>query len=848
MVDFETGRLYLHNTFIATEFFHVLGVYAQQPATLRLLKDQLRHQTPAFWDIPVSDDGLRMLSDHLQHYSGKDRPVAWLQLYDYSEGPWREIFPRLNFHRDAMGRQQNLLLVIAGPPELLTLFEERAHDLHSIAYHTTFEDPQPQRAARGTLRWLHLSDFHFRAEEYWQQRLPLKALENKLRELVEKGQKPHLVCITGDIAYTGAAAEYEQATKFFQKVSEILGVDQKRFFVVPGNHDVDRNAIKKLHNWLLNPVEDAGTLDELMSDATMMQAIVARQRNFIDFTARLLGGARGWSLEQPWRADKIEAAGWQVGVMQLNKVWAGGLDSDKGRLYFGERQLLDQLALVQDCDLVFALCHHPLSYLADFDEQRTRDLLAGQVQFLLRGHLHRNDARALGAADTLEFAAGAILEHDPHYVGFMLGELEPSGDGRLHLFRYSSTGQGFWAADTLFSQAAPEGRWSFKFKPRNQMSGPETSPSREAQWAQRYRQAVLGYYGSLHFIGLARTGQRSDGPLDKLFVPLLLKEDAIGSNQELTTEALALQLNGASTVSAVALGDPGSGKTTLCQYLAHQLASDPEGKLPFLLPFRLYTQLGQDFSLLEFLRGHLAKEFVLDLELDVIKRWLSDGRAVLLLDGMDEVSDPLQRVTMRDRILAFRQVFPRTSLFITSRVAGYDEAGLKAPFRHWRLAPFSDLDQEQFAVRWYAAQSLPADQDAAERATLLIADLKAFASARELARNPMLATLLALVHATQARLPRQRAELFRVCVETLLITWPARRGSQFAGCASQDLRRWLERIAWWFQTARAGVKIQDFLISGPDRGIMVKRAALLAYLEGKIAGDAGLQEIGRAHV
>ncbi len=839
-MDFETGTRYFHHSFIATTSYHVLGIYARQAATLRRVKDQFRQLSPVFWEIPVSEEGMRTFSQHLQHYRGADRPVAWLQLYDYSHDPWREFLPRLNFQRDAIGRQQPVFLAIVGPPELEELFSERAKDLYSIAYHTNLEDPLPAPPVREKLRWLHLSDFHFQAKDDWSVRLPLRALERKLRELVAANLKPQLVFITGDIAYSGRAEEYEQATKFFKTLAEILELDPQHFFLVPGNHDVDRSAIKPIHDWLLRPVVNADTLRQLMDDPEMMAILVARQKPFIAFTAQFLGGARGWSSERPWRADTIDVAGWKIGVMQLNKVWAGGLASDKGRLYFGERQLLDQLEVVRACDLTFALCHHPLAYLADFDEQRTRELLAGQVQFLLRGHLHRNDARALGAGDTLGLATGAILEHDPHYVGFALGELAPTGEGTLHLFRYSAQGQGFWAADTLFSLDAPEGRWSFRIKPRQQ-AAPTPNPDRlEQHEARRYRQAVLGYHSSLHFIGPAQKSKSNHAPIEKLFVPLSLKAEA--GEGELTTPGLELQLNEPEVVHMVVLGDPGSGKTTLCKYLAHQLAANPMGKLPLLLPFRLYVARNRDQGILEFLRDHLSQELALDLYLDLLKGWLADGDAVLLLDGMDEVGDPLHRITMRDRIQAFHSAWPKTSLLLTSRVAGYDEARVTEPFRHWRLEPFSDQAQERFAMHWYQAQNLPADQTAEERAYQLIAELRNSRPARELARNPLLATLLALVHHQQSSLPRQRLDLFKKCIDTLLVTWPERRGTSFKDCSPADLRLWLTWIAAWFQAVRTGqAEGHDFRPDRPERALMVKSSALLAFL-GQALGRAGRAE------
>jgi predicted MPP superfamily phosphohydrolase len=87
-----------------------------------------------------------------------------------------------------------------------------------------------------TIRWLHLSDTHFREDELWDRRATLKALITKVGELKEKGLAPDLVFVTGDIAWSGKPKEYEQATRFFHELNKVLELDPKdRWFLVPGN-------------------------------------------------------------------------------------------------------------------------------------------------------------------------------------------------------------------------------------------------------------------------------------------------------------------------------------------------------------------------------------------------------------------------------------------------------------------------------------------------------------------------------------------------------------------------------------------------------------------------------------
>ena len=136
-----------------------------------------------------------------------------------------------------------------------------------------------------------------------------------------------------------------------------------------------------------------------------------------------------------------------------------------------------------------------------------------------------------------------------------------------------------------------------------------------------------------------------------------------GGEERVMTETVTVSVNEAlrEHKRLVVLGDPGSGKTTLLRYLALVYARDmdrqtnlvqqkldlPEkGILPILLPLRkigafLQTQrndgtLGHKL-LLQFLHNYLKNERI-DIPLTFFDDYLTSGKAVILLDGMDEVA------------------------------------------------------------------------------------------------------------------------------------------------------------------------------------------------------------------
>jgi predicted NACHT family NTPase len=108
------------------------------------------------------------------------------------------------------------------------------------------------------------------------------------------------------------------------------------------------------------------------------------------------------------------------------------------------------------------------------------------------------------------------------------------------------------------------------------------------------------------------------------------------------------------------------------------------------------------------------------------------------------------------------------------------------------------------------------DRGAADLAAALEAD----ARVRALARNPMLATLIALVHRYEAHLPGERAALYNICVKTLLETWPSARRRTFREIDAGLQRAYLEALALRMQRQR----------SAGDKEVVIERGALVDAL------------------
>ena len=155
-----------------------------------------------------------------------------------------------------------------------------------------------------------------------------------------------------------------------------------------------------------------------------------------------------------------------------------------------------------------------------------------------------------------------------------------------------------------------------------------------------------------------------------------------------------------------------------------------------------------------------------------VDRTLRNGEVLLLVDGLDELSDTSARAAFVRNLRTFLAVYPNVSLVVTSREAGFRYvAGLLATVcLHTRLADFEADDIRRLSVAWH--REVIGDRPD------VIADAESLASTiadndriRLLSVNPLLLTTLLLVKRWVGQLPTRRSVLYGKAVEVLLMTW-----------------------------------------------------------------------------
>lgn len=94
------------------------------------------------------------------------------------------------------------------------------------------------------MKILQISDIHWTKRKHWDADFP--GMKNRflvdIKEYIEAGNEIDYIFICGDIAFKGVTEEYDKALEFIDKICGIIGCTRQEVFVVPGNHDLNRNA------------------------------------------------------------------------------------------------------------------------------------------------------------------------------------------------------------------------------------------------------------------------------------------------------------------------------------------------------------------------------------------------------------------------------------------------------------------------------------------------------------------------------------------------------------------------------------------------------------------------------
>jgi formylglycine-generating enzyme required for sulfatase activity/calcineurin-like phosphoesterase family protein len=653
---------------------------------------------------------------------------------------------------------------------------------------------------------LHLSDIHFKKKKKEKNKSFRQIVQKRLIEAAASHNQEHgspdVVAVTGDIAFSGKEHEYKEAAVFFEKLKGVLP-EGTEFLPVPGNHDVDRDEVDEFFSLSKNIVQQ-DLIDKFLENQKKI-------KDFIDvkFNAYqgFIHGLNPALYEPDEKEEEKSTYFWvknvpdkNISFLGLNSAWASEGDNDRFNIALGFPQVHQALERAKDIPNRIVLVHHPpVNWLKDFEYIKKRTQMFKQCRLLLHGHTHEDNALVYkDPADAcICLGANASYTDDKEgFIGFQFVEV---------FFKKGITVKAWpYIFDERRNEFVPDReRWrGQEGKPYFQIEAVESIKEDKRddgavplQIPGDYRDWVREFHSSLPVEQLARKGEVVLISLPAVYIPLETanpfhkpgdeKDMKRGDKEEdgeagepavIDIEELMGRVN-----CLLLRGKAGMGKTTLIKHLAYSLTHGPgpaalRGYLPVMVFLKDLWPIYK--SNLEKESTHVTFELLLKeyfekhrcpLSMETVTAYLSQGKALLLLDGLDEVPESI-REDLVDLVHRFQFQHKKNRFLITGRPHGIEGSGMLCFGKH--LRDIDDLDNkklEAFITRWFRAVSGQAAGVGEVTAADMTADIKQHEHAAVFTGNPLLLTALCIFYLVGGkRIPDQRADLYDRIVANLL--------------------------------------------------------------------------------
>ena len=269
------------------------------------------------------------------------------------------------------------------------------------------------------IRILQISDIHFKRlpdarDEYTQLK---ERLYEKVEEIV-KDSKIDCILICGDVAFSGNPDEYEQKARVF--VNRLLDLTQcqaAQVYMVPGNHDKNRDAGYSYIRTLLRESmlkEEMGYekffslyMDENDVYAKWLipfeayTAFANEYRCVSDCVANTKAGKKKEYGDKFYWEDELKVGPYSLRLHGINSCYVSDWDDDKH-----DQILPKELYYTTNNKNVVnvSVMHHPLEFVKDAPNVEEEIDRLYQIQFY--GHIHKQTIVNKGA---LKIYSGAIM-------------------------------------------------------------------------------------------------------------------------------------------------------------------------------------------------------------------------------------------------------------------------------------------------------------------------------------------------------------------------------------------------------------------------------------------------------
>ena len=256
---------------------------------------------------------------------------------------------------------------------------------------------------------LQLSDIHLEDKP--------NAADKKLSKLVsaisnlEVDVECVVLVISGDVAWSGLAKEYERAKTFVSTIKTLIeknmNVKHVHVMTIPGNHDCDFKSAGQLRDIIITNFS-GGTGG--LPDTEVVDACCSVQKNYQEFATSVENPARTSGDKLYWEF-KLKLKDYNIIFKCYNTAWVSTLHEKAAQLVY-PLGIMTATDLNDGSDLVISMHHHPTNWLLPNLGRAFREHVDRTSDIVFTGHEHISNAflKLTYSGEANQYIEGGVLQ------------------------------------------------------------------------------------------------------------------------------------------------------------------------------------------------------------------------------------------------------------------------------------------------------------------------------------------------------------------------------------------------------------------------------------------------------
>lgn len=530
---------------------------------------------------------------------------------------------------------------------------------------------------------LHLSDIHIKTNK---DPITNKGIQIAKSTFSFLPSASHVfIVVSGDIAFSGLASEYESAKALLMKIQETIKLERDcpiSFVLAPGNHDCDFSKNVSARTMV---IENLIQSDNPEIDDSVIKLCSSIQKDFFEFRQSIENTESSYD-DSLWRTTCYEVEGKTLEFNCLNVSWVSKLKEEPGKLYFPierySKKPLDQV------DIRIVVIHHPINWFSQSVYRPFRTFVRKIANIVISGHEHQGNVGLNNDAETniSAFVEGCVLQGDKPNLkdsSFNLIVID------LEVQQFSSTR---YKWDGNLYKSEEEGSWSdyhnlpakrtnrFAIKEEFQEILEDPGAFLKHPNSIKLSLSDIYVYPDLHRIGNGQDKRRVYISSSKLLSP------------DITADGILIE------------GEEKSGRTSLLYQLFRQYYD--RGLLPLLINGK-DLKAKSDADIIKLIKGTVERQYGESQVEDFFQT--SQTEKILLLDDFDDT--PIKAVNVRLDVLGMLRnrfghlVVTVGEMFEISEILNRTEPQSVLTLAHYKLQPFGHALREKLIRRWHSIGS-----------------------------------------------------------------------------------------------------------------------------------------------